>query len=251
MSAFSDVASAYEAFGSDDPFYAVLTHDEYRKDRLDKTEFYETGREQIATVFQTAERLKIELHHGRACDFGCGVGRLTNALATRFEEVVGVDVSSTMVETAVAHCQHENCRFVVNKRQDLQLFGDAEFDFIYSDITIQHIPKPASENYIREFLRILRPGGLAVFLVPDGPDHPAGSLSARIDRFHREKFRPWLKRVRGKHPVQLHSIPRQRVESLVSEQGGKLLHTEVAPRFRNSTRRYLPLFYWVQRGRQK
>jgi len=247
MSAFTDVASAYEVFGSEDPFYAVLSYDRYRKEKLDKADFYATGKQQIADTLQTADRLGLKIGRQRALDFGCGVGRLTNALAGHFDQVVGVDVSSTMVETATAHCDAASCRFVVNKEPDLRVFEDAEFDFVYSDITIQHIPKPASENYVREFLRIIKPGGYAVFLVPDGPNHADGSISHRIDQFYREKFRPWFKRVRGKHPVQVHSIARERVEGFIDAGNCQLVHTETPPKFRNSTRQYLPVFYWVQK----
>ena len=36
----------------------------------------------------------------RALDFGCGVGRLTRALGTRFESALGVDISAGMIEQA-------------------------------------------------------------------------------------------------------------------------------------------------------
>ncbi len=40
---------------------------------------------------------------GKALDFGCGVGRLTQALADYFNEVAGVDVSPTMVNKALEY----------------------------------------------------------------------------------------------------------------------------------------------------
>lgn len=247
MSAFAEVASTYEAFGKNEPFYAVLTKDQYKSEQLDKDAFYETGRAQIADTLAAIKHHGIDLTFGKALDFGCGVGRLTNALAEHFKEATGIDVSSTMIDTAIEHRRHENCWFMVNKEQDLRLLDDAEFDFIYSDITIQHIPKPASENYIQEFTRLLKPGGLAVFLVPDGPNHIEGSVSARLDRFYREKFRPWGKRIRGKHAVHVHPIARQRVEALIAESGGKLVHTEAHPDFKAKPGRYQPLYYWVQK----
>ena len=55
-----------------------------------------------ATVLGHAQHLGRPLRHGTALDFGCGVGRLTHALAPHFERTYGVDVSSTMIEQAQA-----------------------------------------------------------------------------------------------------------------------------------------------------
>ena len=103
----------------------------------------------------------------RALDFGCGVGRVTRALAVYFKEVRGVDISETMVKLAQQYNQRfNNCSFYHNARTDLSLFPSKSFSFVYSSIVLQHIPPAYSKNYIREFIRILADGGLAVFQVP-------------------------------------------------------------------------------------
>lgn len=152
-----------------------------------------------------------------------------------------------MVDNAKEHRRSENCEFVVNKRNDLSLFSDDHFDFIFSDITIQHIPAPASENYLQEFVRILRPGGLAIFLVPDGPDLQQGSVKHRIDKFYREQFRPFYKRIRGKHQIQIHPIAKPRVEQLITTAGGQIIQTEIHPRWSEKNRKYYPTYYWVSK----
>ena len=245
MSAFAKVEAVYEKFGAEEPFYAVLTYDEYKQDNLDAEQFFRTGEELVDARLQAIANQNLEIDRERALDFGCGVGRLTNALGRHFDEVVGVDVSSTMIQNANRLRRSENCSFVVNKREDLSLFADEHFSFVYSDITIQHIPAPASENYIRDFMRILKPGGLALFLVPDGPLYLQGSLPARVDRFYREQFRPFYKRIRGKHEVQIHRLAQQRVEQLITESGGKLLQVEPHARWANRSKRYKPLYYWA------
>jgi len=148
MSAFAKVEAVYEKFGSEDPFYAVLTGDEYKRENLDIEKFYRTGEELIDRQLQDIAAAGLSVDRRRALDFGCGVGRLTNALGRHFDKVIGVDISSTMIENAKKQQRSENCEFVVNKRQDLSLFEDNHFSFVYSDITIQHIPAPASENYL-------------------------------------------------------------------------------------------------------
>jgi len=245
MSAFAKVEAVYEKFGSEDPFYAVLTNDEYKRENLDIEKFYRTGEELIDRQLQDIAAAGLRVDRRRALDFGCGVGRLTNALGRHFEEVIGVDISSTMIENAKKHRRSENCQFVVNKRQDLSMFEDDQFSFVYSDITIQHIPAPASENYIRDFLRVLSPGGLAIFLVPDGPLFQKGSMRFRLDKFYREHVRPLNKRIRGKHEVQIHSLARIRVEQLIAEGSGTLLRAEPHSRWANRAKKYKPMYYWA------
>jgi len=101
---------------------------------------------------------------GRALDFGCGVGRLTQALGAAFERADGVDISETMIDLAREHNQlGDRCAYHVNLASDLALFPDASFDFVFSTIVLQHNPPAAATHYIEEFGRILAPGGIAVF----------------------------------------------------------------------------------------
>ena len=105
---------------------------------------------------------------GRALDFGCGVGRLTRALADRFDTCDGVDVAASMVERARAlNGDNERVRFHHNDAPDLQLFGDESFDFILALIVLQHMEPRLMRGYLREFLRVLRPGGVAYFNIPE------------------------------------------------------------------------------------
>jgi len=54
----------------------------------------------VATEFAYIESLGVEPSGGRALDFGCGLGRLTQPLAERFDEAVGVDIAASMIEGA-------------------------------------------------------------------------------------------------------------------------------------------------------
>lgn len=133
----------------------------------DEAEFFATGEREIAHVLGRLDELGIERPTGRALDFGCGVGRLTLALADRFDHVDGVDISPEMIALAEGH---PGCEFHVNDEPDLALFADDTFDFVYSFIALQHMARELAEGYVREFVRVLKPGGVAVFQVPEGPD---------------------------------------------------------------------------------
>jgi SAM-dependent methyltransferase len=160
----------WSRLGADDPIWAILTEPAKRRNQWEENDFFQTGVAEIAALKNDlAKRHAFEVA-GRALDFGCGVGRLTQALAQHFDEVVGVDISPSMI----AHARSLNrngakCRFYVNARPDLEIFPAGSFDFVYSNIVLQHIPPAISLAYIREFVRVLRPGGVAVFQLPDRP----------------------------------------------------------------------------------
>ena len=128
------------------------------------------------------ESLGVTPRRGRALDFGCGAGRISQALARHFEHVVGVDIAPSMIALANQHNRHgERCRYVLNEHADLRQFQDSSVDFIYSRLVLQHLRPKVIKAYVAEFVRLLDAGGVAVFNVPASPlDTPvaAGSLKA-------------------------------------------------------------------------
>lgn len=139
-------------------------------------EFYATGENEISSVLRKCHELGIPPNCERALDFGCGVGRLTRSLASRFSHCVGIDVSGEMVLRARELNKHlSNCEFVVNLSDKIP-FPSQSFDFVCSIIVLQHMQTMQQiECWIREFIRVLRDGGVVVFQLPDKP-----SLRRRI-----------------------------------------------------------------------
>lgn len=214
----------YERLGREDPLWAVLTDDQYRHNRWDVEQFFETGREEIGRALAQLDELSVSPARGSALDFGCGVGRLTQALCIHFDRVVGVDISSTMVAKADEFNRFpDKCRYVVNTEPRLAGFEDDSLDFIYSNISLQHSPPRYQAGYIREFLRTLRPGGVAMFQVRIGPDRAPDSLADRVYRLRSEVLKPWWKRLRGRPPVQVHTIAGRTVEEAVCQAGGNIV----------------------------
>ncbi len=150
-----------------DPLWAICSAPGTQVNRWNIKEFFETGREQMHHVFYSLEQKGISLKHETALDFGCGVGRLTQAMAATFQCCYGVDISHNMIERA-QQFNHvgERCQFVVNTHDHLQIFSENTFDFIYTFIVLQHMPPELMQKYLREFGRILRVGGIAMFQVP-------------------------------------------------------------------------------------
>lgn len=105
----------------------------------------------------------------RVLEIGCGVGRVTRALAKVFGEVHGVDISGEMIARARETLRGAGNAFVhQNSGADLAPVNHLRFDFAYSSIVFQHIPsKDIIEAYVREVSRLLPPGALFKFQVQD------------------------------------------------------------------------------------
>jgi SAM-dependent methyltransferase len=157
----------WESAANRDPLWAILSNPSKRGRQWDLREFFETGRREISLLLYQLDRLGRMPRRGRALDFGCGVGRLTQPLSASFTEVIGVDISPTMIRIAERlNRAPDRVRYVPGNPHDLGQFEADRFDFIYSDIVLQHIPPDSSRRYIAEFLRVLAPGGVLVFQLP-------------------------------------------------------------------------------------
>lgn len=162
--ALNVVAGTWEALARSDPLWAVLSHPDKRARQWKIEEFLRTGEEFIDLVLDRAEASGMSIRRGLAVDFGCGVGRLTGALGKHFGQVVGIDVSETMVRIARdLHKDKPNVRFELNRRADLRLIASRKADFVCSHITLQHLRPSLAEAYIKELFRIVRRGGCVYF----------------------------------------------------------------------------------------
>lgn len=216
------IRSDWDRFAEADPLWAVLTHPEKRGRRWDKCAFFETGRHEIDDLMHYIGTLGIEISHRRALDFGCGVGRLTGALAGHFDEVYGVDISPVMLDLARGYCAHlPNCTFVENTNPDLCHLLVKDFDLIYSCATLQHMPPRFAKRYLRCMAQRLRPGGLLVFQLPDR------SLSSIAGRFlailYEEIYRKHI--LRTGPSMDMHGIRKPKVISLLENNGCRVLDT--------------------------
>jgi SAM-dependent methyltransferase len=216
MTTLSRVSAHWETLAKEDPLWAVCTTAD---GAMDEDEFFATGRRQVESVLADAARLGCPPEGGRALDFGCGVGRLTRALSTRFDEVTGVDVSPEMVRRATEyHAQEERCRFLCNQADDLKVFPDGSFDLVFSSIVLQHLPTSLTKRYLAEFARVLRPSGVVIFDLPTRPKPtPRGIISGyappRAVGFAQKLLLGYPA------PMEMHGMSRRRVTKLLDAAG--------------------------------
>jgi len=157
----------WNALAEIDPMWAICSDPNKSHGGWSIDEFFRTGKDGIGHVLEMANSLGIPLKKGIVLDFGCGMGRLTQALAEEFETCYGVDISPKMIDLANRFNRFgDKCRYVVNPRNDLMLFADCFFDLIYTENVLQHMPPDLMKEYLKEFVRTLRPSGVLVFQVP-------------------------------------------------------------------------------------
>jgi SAM-dependent methyltransferase len=224
----------WEDLAANDPLWAILAAPEGRGGRWQIDEFFASGEAEIAQVLEVAAGLGLPEQHERALDFGCGVGRLTRALGGRFQDAVGIDISAEMVRLARELNAERNCRFELNVTPDLAAFESDSLDFVYSALVLQHLPRvELIRSYLAEFLRVLRPGGLAVFqtlarlpvALRVQPRRRAYAVLRRAGISH-ELLLTRLKLV----PTRLTAISEDDVRRTVLAAGGTVEHVEEHPK---------------------
>lgn len=97
-------------------------------------------------------------------DLGCGVGRLTPALADTFGGPVwGVEPSARMREIAEATASHPAVRYLEGEAAAIPLPDDAA-DAVLMFLSIHHVPDRAAAA--AEIARVLKPGGRVLVRSP-------------------------------------------------------------------------------------
>lgn len=157
-------------FGKTDPLWYIATNPKTKNNNWKEKEFFHTGDYEIKKVIDRIRLLKDPIKDNRVLDFGCGVGRLTQAFSKYYKKAYGVDISSSMIKLANKFNKYsKKCKYIQINEDNLKIFQDNYFDLIYSNITLQHIEPRFVKNYLIEFLRILTPDGLLMFQLTDHP----------------------------------------------------------------------------------
>ena len=222
----------WEALGTMDPFWAVASHPQYRFGRWDVDALFQTGERVIGEVMESAARLGYPAGRESALDFGCGVGRLTRALATHFSRCYGVDISVNMIEQAKAlNRQHGGCEFLVIQEDYLGIFADNSFDLVVSFRVLQHLPSAdLIRKYVADLLDVLRPDGLLVFQqLSYIPPRKRLQLRRRLYRAlqhlgFRERF---LYERLKLTPIRLQYIPEAEMKAYLAAIGATLLEVQL------------------------
>src|ERR1700722_825896 len=150
-----DTDADWQEIGRSQPFWGVFTHPEFRRENINAESLaalYATGVDFIASVIAEFERIAGAPFHARtALDFGCGTGRLTEAMIAYSDKAIGYDISPGMLQEARARCAG-NATYTDQLPEGL-------FDWINSFIVFQHIPPERGFALVEQLLTRLAPGG--------------------------------------------------------------------------------------------
>lgn len=152
MTGERDTDADWRELGSSQPYWGVLTHPDFRTENLTPERlgaFYASGAPYIDDVVRRLTDLTGASPAGRALDFGCGAGRLSEAMSAH-AQTTGYDISPGMLAKA---------RERGAKVDYVDVLPDGPFDWINSFIVFQHIPPARGLELMDQLLSRLAPGG--------------------------------------------------------------------------------------------
>ena len=165
---FARTQKQWGHLGQVEPFWSVLTHEEFRMDKIDGASlerFFASSEQDAGLINLFCERNDVSIQRGVCLEFGCGVGRMTRHLAARFDRVIGVDISEgnlTQCRNMLIENHIENVELILLKKaQDINKIG--HFDVLFSVMVLQHNPPPVQAFQLEGLLGKIGAGGGFLF----------------------------------------------------------------------------------------
>lgn len=222
-----EIRRDWTRLGAAEPLWAVCVNPAKRGGGWDDSEFLASGAAEVDAALDRLTGLGWSAPAGgRALDFGCGAGRLTQALARHFAEVVGVDIAEPMLaEARRLNRADERVSFQLNDSPDLAGLPAASFDLLYTDLVLQHMPKALARGYLAEFTRVVRPGGAMVVGVP-ARERP--TFKGLVFRYAPYAAIRWAQRCLLGYPapMRMHTLPPAELKEILAPRGGRVLASD-------------------------
>lgn len=221
---YDSLEKSWKHMGENDPFYSVITNNQFKSENVSEEVlenfYFGTGSKQLCDFVN--EQLKAlkgksleDFKELRGLDFGCGVGRNSIHLAPYFKELVGLDISEGVLLKAREICQKQNIKNIDFYKSNDQITTFGKFDFIFSVITLQHIPPPLMKDYIHQLLSMLNPKGFAFLQLP---------IAAHGYRFLEKQH---LEKEKKERSWNMHILPEKVVRKVISKENCTLLNLDL------------------------
>jgi len=123
------------------------------------TGFLQKGVVGVQSIRSVLEKNGLRLESFRkVLDFGCGCGRvMRHWAAVRGPEFCGTDFNPKLIRWCLRSIPF--ARFSINASAPVLEYPDATFDFIYAISVFTHFTEPLQRGWMKELVRILKPGG--------------------------------------------------------------------------------------------
>ncbi len=117
-----------------------------------------------------------------ACELGCGVGRLTGALAPMVKSYTGVDIAPAMLEEARRRTGHlDNVRFLEGDGMELPPAAcDREYGLVFASAVFIHCPRDVIEANMRSMRDVAAPRGDVRFHLRADVEDGEGLIEAPV-----------------------------------------------------------------------
>ncbi len=102
------------------------------------------------------------------CDVGCGPGHIARYLSAKGVRARGIDISEQMIRCA--RTEVPESRFDVGNMLELD-FDDATLAGVVAFYSLIHLTREDAPRALREFHRVLRPGGRLLTATHEGAEH--------------------------------------------------------------------------------
>jgi len=192
----------WNSYGKNDPYWSVLTLDEYKSSSLKKNydKFFDTGKKHIADLENILQRHNSTFKDKVILDFGCGVGRLTKSCTDYSLKVYGMDISEEHLKIAKRNVKSASFYCVESENNLPKLPINPEI--IISLITLQHSEPKLIKKYLISLLKILQMNGISCIHIP-----------YKINSYH----------VNSSDKMQMHSLSKDDVKKIVHFSNCKIL----------------------------
>ncbi|MGH7321997.1 MAG: class I SAM-dependent methyltransferase [Candidatus Rokuibacteriota bacterium] len=123
-------------------------------------------------------------------EIGCGVGRLSRAIAPQVGQLHAFDISKKMLLIA-QQGNLSNATWYVSEGVNLRPLPDACADLVLAYCVLQHLPSHDTlRQYIREMLRVAKPGAFLAFTLTPRDWRASLTSAMRLRAGLRERVRP-------------------------------------------------------------
>ena len=194
-----------------DPMSAVLSY----KNHWDYDKFIQTGERDVEGKLCYLSS-KVSTQFKRILDFGCGIGRISQAFAARGYSVTGIDISNEMIKLAQRlnkypkKCKYEHIRNIASTKQI-----DNKFDLIFSHLVFQHMGVKDIKRSLISLMDLLACGGFFYFQIP---------YEFMKKRTFKSIIDLYLNLFRSEYPIlETKCLSKEKITLIMKDKGGAVL----------------------------
>jgi len=144
----------------------------------EEDKFEAIGKSQFESIGEYLYKNKVTLRDKKIIEIGCGAGRITKHIANIASSIYATDISMNMLRRFK---ERVGCigNVTLLCTGDLSIFTDKSVDIVFSYLVFQHNPENIVEEFIKESVRVLKPGGYLIFQLTTAEKHQVVKSKSR------------------------------------------------------------------------